>query len=87
MKEEYRTIYTRSFLDWAFNEDEQQNYMLVVEGIKDILQVGDQIILKVFGRPSNDMPAKIINVGDGYIIVHTEEDLDITEEYDIYKNF
>lgn len=53
--------------------------------MKEILHVDDEIILKVFGRPSDDMPAKILNVGDGYIIVHTKEDLDITEEYDIYK--
>ena len=86
MKEKCQTIYPRSYLEWGFDEDNLQNYKLVVDNASSLFAVGDEIILKVFGRPYEGMKAKVLDVDDNSIVVHTEGNLDIMEEYDISKN-
>ena len=85
MKDKNLTVCSRSYLDWEFDEDKLQNYKLVVDGARVRFAVGDKTVLKVFGRPSDEMKAKVLEVDDSSIVVHTEDELDIMEEYLILK--
>lgn len=85
MNNKSNIIYSGAYLDWAFDEDNLQNYKLVTNGMDNVLSEGDIIVLKVHGRPEKSY-AKVLRVGDNHIIVHTEKWFDIFEEYDILTN-
>ena len=79
---EEKPIIPRTYLDWSFDDDESQNYKFMVNRNEHQLQQGDRVKLTVFVRPDYQF-GNIIKVEDDCIFIHTDEWLDISEEYSI----
>lgn len=72
----------RASLDWTYDQDKQRNFKFKAGNTEHLFRQGDRVCLIVYGR-QNYQFGNIIMVGEDYIIVHTEEWLDISEEYTI----
>jgi len=72
----------RTYLDWSYDQDEQRNYKFMVGNAKHHFRQGDKVCLMIYGRQTYQF-GNILVVGDDYMIVHTDEWLDISEEYSI----
>ena len=72
----------RTYLDWSYDQDEQRNYKFMVGNAEHHFRQGDKVCLMIYGRQTYQF-GNILVVGDDYMIVHTDEWLDISEEYSI----
>ena len=74
----------RTYVDYAYDEEKegQNNYKFVFDKEKYHFRQGDRVCLMVYGRPDYQF-GNILVVEDDYLVVHTDEWLDISEEYSI----
>lgn len=72
----------QAYLDWSFDEDEQHNYKFAVKSSEHDLQPTAKVELSRIGQPISQLGTVLRVESDG-IIIHTDEWLDITEEYSI----
>ena len=72
-----------AYLDWSFEQDKFHNYKFVIVGDKEhsILPT-NRVKLGVIGRPDYQY-GTVLDLENGTLIIHTEEWLDISEEYSI----
>ena len=75
-------IIPKTYTDWSFNEDEQQNYRFVVKRDVHGLHPSDRVRISRIGLPLSQY-GTVLRVEDDGIIIHTDEGLDISEEYSI----
>ena len=74
----------RAYIDYAYEEEKegQNDYKFVADEVKHCFRQGDWVLLIVVGRPDYQF-GNIIKVEDDSIFIHTDEWLDISEEYSI----
>ena len=72
----------KTYLDWSFDDDEQRNYKFVVKSSEHKLLPSTRVRISVIGRPMHQC-GTVLRVEDDGIIIHTDEWLDISEEYAI----
>ena len=72
----------RTHLDWTYEQDELHNYKFVVNRSEHQFTSGERVKLTVFGRPDFQY-GTVIQVENNALIIHTDEWLDISEEYSI----
>lgn len=72
------------FLDWAFDEDEHNNYKFLIECSIHSFKIGDRVKLTVGGR-SQHYFGSVTHISSDGIIVHTDTSIDISEYYSIER--
>ena len=72
----------QAYLDWSFNEDAQRNYKFAVKSTEHSLPPSARVQLTRIGQPISQL-GTVLRVEDDGIIIHTDEWLDISEEYSI----
>ena len=73
-----------AYLDWSFDQDEQNIYRFSVDRKTHGLEENDRVVLTVDGGDTSQS-GEILRVEDNGILVHTDEGLDISEAYSIRK--
>ena len=76
------TMIERTYVDWDFNQDERNNYKFGVNRSEHQFTPGTRVKLTVLDRPDSQY-GTVIKVEDDALIIHTDEWLDISEEYSI----
>ena len=81
---ETKNYIPKIYLDWAFNEDEKNNYKFEIKRSEHCFTLHDRVVLCVFGRPDCCL-GTILKIENNGIIIHTDDSIDISESYSITK--
>ena len=76
------TYIPKAYVDWEFNNDEDNNYRLRLDGTEHDIHEEDRVMLGVCGRPQFQI-GTIMNSEKDSIVIHTDWPLDISEAYSI----
>ena len=73
-----------AYLDWSFDQDEQNIYRFSVGRKTHCLKEKDRVVLTVDGLNTTQF-GEILQVEEDGLIVRTDDGLDISEAYSIKK--
>ena len=78
------TLIQCAYLDWSFDQDEQNIYRFYVDRKTHCLKEKDRVVLTVDGLNTTQF-GEILQVEEDGLIVRTDDGLDISEAYSIKK--
>ena len=84
MREEQIDISEAIVVDWSFDEDEKNNYKLLIDRSTHDFNTGDRVKLRMHGLSKYRL-GTILHIDNAFIIVHTDEWLDLCEDYILEK--
>lgn len=71
-----------AFLDWEFNQDEQNIYRFFADRKTHCLKEKDRVVLTAEFRDVSQL-GEVLKVEEDGLLIHTDEWLDISEAYSI----
>lgn len=71
-----------AYLDWEFNQDEQNIYRFFADRKTHSLQEKDRVVLTAEFRDVSQL-GEVLKVEEDGLLIHTDEWLDISEAYSI----